>query len=608
MLNRIFASLFLLLSAGFAQADNVSIAPPSNGLFNSITVNGRTYSSTPGVAISVPDFDAALMYANGWYALPYSPLPTAQLFKPGINPAIHMANFLASKTPTVCGVGDSTWSSADNVALNDLTGAKIQQALTAAYPDKTITFKDFSFAGRSLQDFTTVVSNPTYPSWYTNTSLTWASYVQAANCTMIVWDFGLNSAGYDSAQSYQTVFQNLATWTLVPDLIWISNIVANPAAGTPYNQVSYQLGYRQNAALLRTLVESGSTLGVARIPPMGLLDIGRYFEMAINGNDPAVQSLSFVVPPSAPVTAAISGTASGTTFAFPGSSPGGDFDLTFTFNNGASFTNGNYWLLCLDYSCEDFIIYTYGGGNILYVNPALAGGSTTLGSVVTTWNTTANSGQNTMRVTMRGARLTIYGNGCGTITCAIYDVMIPRSYGRFTPSIIFNGNAPVVPNGTTITTTQYSVGTPKPYAPILSAAACYGSPSGSSSGNGINHVSSLCLNTVHAEVIEQAFSLPAETTTLQSGIAAAGTTQATAAALAAKTSVVTSVASGSGVILPLKLGKERDVYNRGTNALLIYPPSGAAIESNTANASVSLAAGGHATFKCVSATQCYQSP
>jgi hypothetical protein len=32
----------------------------------SITVNGRKYSTTPGMPISVPDFDAQIMCANGW--------------------------------------------------------------------------------------------------------------------------------------------------------------------------------------------------------------------------------------------------------------------------------------------------------------------------------------------------------------------------------------------------------------------------------------------------------------------------------------------------------------------------------------------------------------
>jgi hypothetical protein len=42
------------------------LAPPASGLYNSILVNGRTYTSIPGVAIAVPDFDASDLQANGW--------------------------------------------------------------------------------------------------------------------------------------------------------------------------------------------------------------------------------------------------------------------------------------------------------------------------------------------------------------------------------------------------------------------------------------------------------------------------------------------------------------------------------------------------------------
>jgi hypothetical protein len=44
----------------------VNVVPPADGSRNSVTVNGRTYTSTPGTSISVPDFDAEVLLANGW--------------------------------------------------------------------------------------------------------------------------------------------------------------------------------------------------------------------------------------------------------------------------------------------------------------------------------------------------------------------------------------------------------------------------------------------------------------------------------------------------------------------------------------------------------------
>ena len=90
------------------------------------------------------------------------------------------------------------------------------------------------------------------------------------------------------------------------------------------------------------------------------------------------------------------------------------------------------------------------------------------------------------------------------------------------------------------------------------------------------------------------------------GLAAAGTNQATALALAANVNEVTTVASGTGVALPPGVaGLEVSVVNAGANALAVYPASGGTIDALAANAPKSLAAGGRATFRATSASQWY---
>ena len=101
---------------------------------------------------------------------------------------------------------------------------------------------------------------------------------------------------------------------------------------------------------------------------------------------------------------------------------------------------------------------------------------------------------------------------------------------------------------------------------------------------------------------------PAQRPGFASGIVAAGTTQATATPLVADVSVVGSVSTGSGVILPGYVGpgvQRSSVYNRGANAFPVYPPSGAAIEGQAINSGYSVAVGGQAVFDCISPTQCY---
>jgi len=54
---------------------NIRMMPPGLGS-NSIKVNGRTYTCAVGSTVDVPDFDAAVLFANGWIATPGGVGPT----------------------------------------------------------------------------------------------------------------------------------------------------------------------------------------------------------------------------------------------------------------------------------------------------------------------------------------------------------------------------------------------------------------------------------------------------------------------------------------------------------------------------------------------------
>ena len=97
------------------------------------------------------------------------------------------------------------------------------------------------------------------------------------------------------------------------------------------------------------------------------------------------------------------------------------------------------------------------------------------------------------------------------------------------------------------------------------------------------------------------------TPTVASGLTAAGTTQATALALAAIENIVTTAASGSGVVLQaVAIGTQITVRNRGASALAVYPPTGGAIEALATNAAYSLATGATARFTPNTSTHWYQ--
>lgn len=88
------------------------------------------------------------------------------------------------------------------------------------------------------------------------------------------------------------------------------------------------------------------------------------------------------------------------------------------------------------------------------------------------------------------------------------------------------------------------------------------------------------------------------------GQTATGSTQADAFALSATNTQFSTVAAGTGAILPsfMQPGDYARVFNNGANALLVYPVSGAAINNGATNAGFSIAANKSAQFIMLSPT------
>lgn len=128
----------------------------------------------------------------------------------------------------------------------------------------------------------------------------------------------------------------------------------------------------------------------------------------------------------------------------------------------------------------------------------------------------------------------------------------------------------------------------------------YASPNGSSGGPTFRAIVSADLPSSPAFAGNVSFSAAA-------GISAAGTTQGTATALTKDQNEVTTVAAGSGVKLPASTaGNAIAVANaQATNALLVYPATGDAINALAANTALSLAAGKNAIFFCCAAGKWY---
>jgi hypothetical protein len=89
------------------------------------------------------------------------------------------------------------------------------------------------------------------------------------------------------------------------------------------------------------------------------------------------------------------------------------------------------------------------------------------------------------------------------------------------------------------------------------------------------------------------------------GLSAAGTIQSNATLITARVNVISTVASGTGVILTSisGAGYSQTVYNAGANPLSIYPPTGASINGLAANAKMVLAVKSAVRLECISSTQ-----
>jgi hypothetical protein len=100
---------------------------------------------------------------------------------------------------------------------------------------------------------------------------------------------------------------------------------------------------------------------------------------------------------------------------------------------------------------------------------------------------------------------------------------------------------------------------------------------------------------------------PSITYSTAASVSAAGTNQATATALTSDYNVVTSVASGTGVALPVAtVGRAVTVVNKGLLPLNVYPANGSG-NTMSPNSPFILTANGQATFNAASSGLWYSS-
>lgn len=407
----------------------------------------------------------------------------------------HMPMFGGTTAPKVAIIGDSTALANGNNSvgyMDDLWGY-LMTRLREDNPSKTITFGNYAIGGSTLSQTastgtTLAGAGLSLPSWFSPTSSTWISFVQTFAPDTLFVNFGINDSYTLTTAVLVTFLTAVAGWTKVPDIIFITNKGANAGAGGNYALATYQAGYLNAAAVLRSVSQSNARgFGISNLPNIGFLDVGRVFQMVTNGIDPCVQSLN--------VDATVSGTTAST---FPYLLPAteGDMYLDITFPGQGSAIQAAGGVITITMGQPDGTS-TGASNNIQFSSPAASnfyanyyGGA----SVAVYQNNLNNWAAGDVRMTIHISGSRLYVLTQGTVCL---DGQVVRYAGPFVPRIALT-NAWANP---TCTITTYAAGKARRLRPSLSTLETYGALNGS--GNGINHNTSIGLNSIDRWLLQQ---------------------------------------------------------------------------------------------------------
>jgi hypothetical protein len=93
------------------------LLPPTTISKQTMTVNGRVYSATPGSAIDVPDFDSTILQANGWqFVAPSGPSSDRPASALGLYPRVAGAKFYDTTLGAMIEYDGQSWRRVDTGA------------------------------------------------------------------------------------------------------------------------------------------------------------------------------------------------------------------------------------------------------------------------------------------------------------------------------------------------------------------------------------------------------------------------------------------------------------------------------------------------------------
>ena len=554
---------------------------------------------------------AVLLACPALAAAPLVPvLPTPHLPPNGVVPPLQLGQAIArakaGQTVQVCIAGDSTSSTAtvgtpNGVHLTDGLWYSLVRAMQDQNPGVRFAFQNFAVPGTTMGQFTDASAHDrAVAAWYADGSRKWYQYMGLRTpCDIAILNWGVNdgwNVGPDLVKA--TVAATQANGT--PGVIWMTSGVANP---TVDDNPADQAGFIAVPSLLQAMAALGSA-GFTSVPSsypasIGLIDVGRFFQMAVLGRDYGDQTAVDVTASLRTRTATITPSAS---YALPGTD--GDLDLAATFPGALAVSRGIF-----------FTIGSFDGGRyndpVVYVTPSGHGGvyvNYSAGSTVRFGPiyVTAAGPDLTVEIAVKQDFLTVVVNGNAVQRTVVKPTapFIPRIY-------VDNGNP-----GPAVVVPKFVRGMTRRYAPILDEQEAYGpvaarpgaapaaadAAAPATGGNGINHPASAAWNAIWGAVVAQSdFGLLryASSRYALGGLAAAGRTRATAYPIYADTDTFTAVANGASAALPdYPVSEPVTVFNDGANPLALWPNSDAdRIGNLPPSAAATLAPGAMAVFE-----------
>jgi len=397
--------------------------------------------------------------------------PVPAYLQAGINPPSHLrqaiAKAAAGGTVNVCIAGDST-SLMTPAGVNPTEGLwyHLQRQFLGQNPGVTFSFLNYGIPGTVFSQYLNTSAYAAAQAygltWYASSGATWTQYVAAASCDILFLNWGVNDAYNVNPDNLYTFLNGIGGYTTHPGIVFITNAVANRAAGLPYSNATYQAGYLATPSLIRAVAElgaSGFTTGMSNpVPPVGLIDIGRWFQQAVLGVDYTTQrsvNVLSTLPGSVVVNTA-------TPYVFPQTD--GDFYLKMVFTGQrAAFDNTttvNVTVGAMDGGTGTqtaAVVYTTGGAYLQFNN----------GSRIQVSSLQTFSGADaTIEISVNQNHLTLTANG-KTLTRKVIKASAP-----FTPKLsIAGGSAPAT---ITATLQAYSVGRAQRYNRTMTSTEAYG--------------------------------------------------------------------------------------------------------------------------------------